>query len=109
MDKAKLVLDVIQKLLKVAEDLKNLSGSIQEVCTAVSDGLSDTKPEEPKKADAPKVSLEKVRGVLADKSRAGHTAEVRNIIRKYGADKLSAVDPVNYPAILKEAEGLSDE
>ena len=60
MEKAKLVLDVIQKLLKVAEDLKNLSGSIQEVCTAVSDGLSDTKSEEPKKAEPSSRSMAQI-------------------------------------------------
>ena len=107
MDKAKLVLEVIQKLLKVAEDLKILSESIQALCTVVSEGLSE--PEEPKQIEAPKVSLEQVRGILAEKSKAGHAEEVRAIIRKYGADKLSAVDPVNFPAIMKEAEGLTDE
>ena len=109
MDKAKFILDVVQKLMKVAEDLKVLSESVQAVCSTVSDGLVETQPEQPKQVEAPKISLEQVRGVLADKSRAGHTAEIREILKKYGADKLSAVDPAHYSAILKEAEGLSDE
>lgn len=89
MDKSRLAHD----LLTVAEALK-----------ALADGLQD----EPAKGDPP-VSLEQVRGVLADKSRAGHTAKVKEIISRYGADKLSAVDPANFLAILKEAEGLGDE
>ena len=109
MDKAKFILDVIQKLMKVAEDLKALSESVQAVCSTVSEGLVETQLEQPKPVEAPKISLEDVRGVLADKSRAGHTDEIREILKKYGADKLSAVDPANYPAILKEAEGLTDE
>ena len=109
MDKAKFILDVIQKLMKVAEDLKVLSESVQAICSTVTDGLSESPVETLPKTEAPKVSLEQIRGVLADKSRAGHTTEIKEIIRKYGADKLSAVDPVHYPAILKEAEGLSDE
>ena len=52
------------------------------------------------------IPLEKVRGVLADKSRSGHTAEVRAIIQKYGADRLSDIDPKDFPAVLKEAEEL---
>lgn len=88
MDKSKLAHD----LLAVAEALKALADDLQD---------------EPK--ENPQVSLEQVRGVLADKSRAGHTAEVKEIIARYGADKLSAVDPVHFTAILKEAEGLSDE
>jgi hypothetical protein len=45
------------------------------------------KKEEPK----PEIKLEDVRAVLAEKSRAGHTAEVRTLLQKYGAAKLSAV------------------
>lgn len=37
----------------------------------------------------PALSLEEVRAVLADKSRAGHTAEIRELLEKYGASKLS--------------------
>ena len=88
MDKSKLAHD----LLAVAEALKTLAEGLQE---------------DPK--EDPPVTLEQVRGVLADKSRAGHTAEVKEIISRYGAEKLSAVDPVNFPAILKAAEGLNDE
>ena len=38
------------------------------------------------------IPLEKVRGILAEKSRSGHTAEVRSILR-HGADRLSDIDP----------------
>ncbi|MBE6046135.1 MAG: rRNA biogenesis protein rrp5 [Clostridiales bacterium] len=98
-------MEIIEKLLKVAEDLKVLSESIHAVCTTVTEGLEVS--EAPKQIET--VSLEKVRGVLADKSRAGHTAEVRAIIAKHGADRLSDVDPKHYAEILAEAEGLADE
>ena len=52
------------------------------------------------------IKLEDVRAVLAEKSRAGHTAEVRTLLQKYGAAKLSGVDPANYKALLKDVEGL---
>ena len=54
----------------------------------------------------PALSLEEVRAVLADKSRAGHTAEIRELLKKYGASKLSLVDPKHYEALLGEAEVL---
>ena len=54
----------------------------------------------------PVLSLEEVRAVLADKSRAGHTAEIRELLKKYGASKLSLVDPKHYEALLREAEVL---
>mgnify|MGYP001015369297 FL=1 len=49
-----------------------------------------------------------VRAVLAEKSRAGHTAAIRELLRKYGAEKLSLVDPQHYEALLKDVEGLAD-
>ena len=58
--------------------------------------------EEPK----PALTLEQVRAVLADKSRAGHTASIRDLLQKYGASKLSQVDPKNYEALLRDAEVL---
>jgi hypothetical protein len=52
------------------------------------------------------LTLEDVRPVLAQKSVEGHTAKVQALIRKYGADKLSQVDPAHYADILDEAEVL---
>ena len=52
------------------------------------------------------LTLEEVRAVLADKSRAGHTAEIRELLKKYGASKLSLVDPKHYESLLREAEVL---
>ena len=46
-----------------------------------------------KKEPKPELKLEDVRAVLAEKSRAGHTAEVRALLKKYGAAKLSEIDP----------------
>ena len=52
------------------------------------------------------LTLEEVRAVLAEKSRAGHTAEVKELLNKHGADKLSEIDPSEYPALLADAEVL---
>ena len=52
------------------------------------------------------VPLERVRAVLADKSRLGHTEEVKALLKKFGALKLSEVDPADYSILLAEAEGL---
>lgn len=47
------------------------------------------KAEAPAAPAKPALTLEEVRAVLADKSRAGHTAEIRELLKKYGASKLS--------------------
>ena len=109
MDKHELIIEGAGLLLNASKDLHALADCVQAFCALVTDGLSEKKePPAPitEAKKAPAVTLEKVRGVLADKSRAGHTAEVRAIITKHGAEKLSEIDPADYEAVLKEAEDL---
>ncbi|MGI5965416.1 MAG: rRNA biogenesis protein rrp5 [Anaerotruncus rubiinfantis] len=109
MSKVKLLLDVV-------EDLRSLADSVQAVAGAMlrneePDKPAETKPQEdPKPAAAPKkeITLEQVRAVLAEKSHDGLTAEVRELLQKYGAQKLSGVDPKHYASLLKDAEGLKN-
>lgn len=46
--------------------------------------------------------------MCAEKSRAGFTAEVKAIITKHGADKLSAINPEEYAAVLTDVEVLGN-
>ena len=50
------------------------------------------------------LTLEQIRAVLADKSRAGLTDEGRTLLKKDGADRLSKVDPSHYADLMKDAE-----
>ena len=54
------------------------------------------------------LTLEQVRAVLAEKSRDGHTAEVRALLEKHGATKLSEINPAKYAALLAEAEVIGN-
>lgn len=56
----------------------------------------------------PTVTLEQVRAILAEKSRMGMTAAVRNLLSEYGVDKLSVLDPKYYAEILEKAEDLNN-
>ena len=109
MDKMKLIVDAAQLLLKVAEDLRSLSDSVQAVCKLVTEGLSEESKALSEKKTEPTISLEKVRGVLASKSQAGYTAEVRAIVTKYGASRLSDIEPKDFAAVLKDAEEIGNE
>ena len=77
---------------------------LRNAATAINDAAE--KAEAPAAPAKPALTLEEVRAVLADKSRAGHTAEIRELLKKYGASKLSLVDPKHYEALLREAEVL---
>ena len=103
MDQKSLMLDAADKLTALSETLKALADSVQ----AEANG-TDSQPEKAKAPEKkpPAITLEKVRGILADKSRAGHTAEVRAILQKHGVNRLSEVDPDQYAAIIQEAEVL---
>lgn len=54
--------------------------------------------------EEPKITLEDVRARLAQLSRDGKTAKVKALIQKYGANKLSEVNPDDYEALLLDAE-----
>ncbi len=56
----------------------------------------------------PAVSLEDVRRVLAQKSVDGYTEEVRALIERYGAKKLSDLGSECYEPLLMEAEGIGN-
>ena len=65
-------------------------------------GEADKKAADSKKA----VAIEGVRAVMAQKTQEGKSKEIKDLLQKYGAVKLSAVDPEHYSALLKEAGEL---
>ncbi len=91
----------IAELRKAAEVISEAANTLAELFS--DKPTEETKPAEPVK---PTLTLPEVRAILAEKSRAGHTAEVKALLLKYGANKLSAIDPSNYEALLAEAEVL---
>lgn len=92
-------------------DVKELAAELARcgnALLALSAAMTGAKLAEQPKPTAPPepVPLEKVRSVLADKSRLGHTAEVKALLQKHGAQKLSEIDPAEYSILLAEAEAL---
>ena len=59
--------------------------------------------EEPARQEAKPLTLVDVRAVLADKSRSGFTEQIRELLEKYGAPKLSEIDPARYQNLMDEA------
>ena len=52
------------------------------------------------------ITLEEVRKVLATKSKNGKQAEVKELIKRYGVNKLTDIHPCNYKELLELAEVL---
>lgn len=124
MGKVKLLLDVIEDMRSLADSLQAVADTMAVNDAAGSELTTTNEPAEstkPGKSSAKKntvkkvtkaepeekpLTLEEVRAVLAEKSRAGHTAEVKELLNKHGADKLSEIDPAEYAALLADAEVL---
>ena len=97
-----------------------------EALVGIADGLTElfSSSEEPEekpakkaaarkepKAEVPEekpLTLEDVRAVLAEKSRQGFTSDVKALLRKHGADKLSEINPAEYKALLADAEVIGN-
>ena len=96
------------------EELRNAAATITDVANWLTEMFStttavdETQESKPIFPHEPQLTLEQVRAVLADKSRMGFTAEIRTLLQKYGAAKLSGIDPVHYKALVADAEGLGD-
>ena len=92
-----------EAIIGLSETLRDLFSGRDESDTAETISKTEAVSEKPKP-----ITLEAVRAVLAEKSRAGHTAEVRELLERHGAAKLSEIDPCKYTALLKEAEALGN-
>ena len=53
-----------------------------------------------------KVTVEQIRAILAEKSQDGKTVQIKELLKKYGAVKLSAVDEKDYSTLFADAEKL---
>jgi hypothetical protein len=63
-------------------------------------------PEVAVETPAPAITLEQVRAKLTELSQGGKAADVKTLIAKFGATKLTDIKPGNYAAILADAEAL---
>lgn len=105
MSKMKLLLDVVDDMRHLADSLQTVADSIAGNTDA--DDQPDQQPApQPDKPKAPVITINQVRAVLAEKSGQGKTKEVKALLYKYDAGKLSGVKPDDYPALMEEAQRL---
>ncbi len=101
-----------ETLVGLSEGLADLfSGSAEEEKQPVKKTAAKKKAAEEPKPEVPEekaLTLEDVRAVCADKSRKGFTVDVKAILTKHGADKLSDVNPAEYKTLLAEVEVLGN-
>lgn len=110
----------MEPMMKVINALVTLTVALQELTEQTTTDYLDTFEEigVPEKGESKKnaedksdsevktVTFVELRSRLAEISRAGHTTEVRELLQKFGAGKLSDIAESDYSKVLKEAEEL---
>lgn len=118
MSRMKLLADVVQDMRNLADSLQTLVDALAEPerfetsnTSAAPAAPTVVTPEPPAPNPAEKkdeVTKAQVRTVLTEKNLKGLTKEVRALLKKYGANKLSEVSPADYPALLADGLALPD-
>ncbi|MDE6320145.1 MAG: hypothetical protein K2M22_10690 [Lachnospiraceae bacterium] len=67
---------------------------------------STTEKAQPETQQEKPATLEGIRALMAQKTQEGKSKEIKELLQKYGAAKLSAVKPEDYPALMQEAQVL---
>lgn len=106
------------ELLKIAEGFSIVAEGLRGLAKA--EGGTKEKAVKVQKQDAAKAqpettaqeqqespaTLEGIRALMAQKTQEGKSKEIKELLQKYGAAKLSAVKPEDYPALMQEAQVL---
>ena len=90
----------VAELRKCGDTLIRVSDTLRELFSSGDAQPSASQPQPASKA----LTIEDIRPILARKSIEGHN--VQALILKYGAKKLSEVDPSHYADLLHDAEVL---
>lgn len=104
----------MEPMMKIINALSALTAALQEFTEQTTNGYINTfeeiynpeKDEPTTTNELPTVTFVELRSRLAEISRNGHTAEIKELLQKFGAGKLSDVAETDYAALLTEAEGL---
>lgn len=89
-------------------ELRDIAFSINDIANWLTGAFSGTEEAAPAPEPEKALTLKEVRAILAEKSRDGFTAQIRDLLLKYGAKKLSEVDPASYKALVADAEVLGN-
>ncbi|WP_302490379.1 hypothetical protein [uncultured Dialister sp.] len=100
--------EMVDTLTDVKAELYVLGTAIDSVLAALGAGESTEAKVKPAAPEEPKLSLEEVRAVLADKSMAGFRDEVKALITSFGVNRLSEVPADKYKELVEQAEAIGN-
>ena len=103
------------ELSQVLSELKGCGKTLKSIADSLKDILSSTKVEPENAIESAAIPTEQtkkeysfldVRKKFAEMARAGHTEALKELLKKYGAERLSSVDQSQYAAMLADAEAI---
>lgn len=92
---------LIRSIKGIRDILKVLEGALQDI--EIATGLREKEPDKIKEMEA---LFPRLRELATEKSRAGFTEQVRQMITKRGYNKLSEVGCLYYDEMIKELEAM---
>ena len=100
---------IVATIHRIGEDIialaDYLAAYVKEEQTTAEEKVPPVTEETPA---APPIKLEDVRTVLAEISRSGKTAQMKELLGRFGASKLSEVNPEDYAALLAAAKEVKN-
>ena len=98
---------VFDELVACGEGLIRTANAIRDIFTAETDEQPKPIPGvEPQAEEAKGYTFVDVRKAFSAKSHAGYTEQIKALINKYGAEKLSAVKEEDYPSLMADLEKI---
>jgi len=101
------------ELMRIAEGFSIVAEGLRGLAKAEGGtkekAVKEQKQAQPEKTEVQQenpATLEGIRALMAQKTQEGKSKEIKELLQKYGAAKLSAVKPEDYPALMQEAQVL---
>ena len=98
----------MSELSSCVAELKAAAAALISAAETLAALYSGEEPAQDKPAAKP-ITKEEVRAELASRTAAGYGAQVRALLKKYGAVQLSAVKVEDYADLLREARTIGNE
>ena len=96
MSKMSELSQVLSELTTCGEELIRTANAIQRIFSGEAEPVVEAK----------QYTFAEVRKAFSAKSHAGYTEQVRDLIIRFGAERLSAVNEADYPALMAELEAI---
>ena len=105
---------VLDEMITAGQKMTDAATALKEMFSEIAPEMSKVETKTKKKesaaqeAEVKKYSFQEVRRIMASLAGKGKKAEVKTLLTKYGASRLSDVKEEDYPALVAEAKVIAN-